>query len=46
MGMHKTLFTKKTLELFLKYVGFNEVKVSKIKLKDMDKTEIVGFGIK
>lgn len=46
MGFHKTLFTKKTLELFLKYIGFQEVKVKTIKLKEMDKTEILAFAIK
>lgn len=46
MGFHKTLFTKKTLELFLKYVRFKEVKVKTIKLKDIDKTEIIAFAIK
>lgn len=46
MGFHKTLFTKNILALFLKYVGFKEVKVNEIKLKDSDKTEILAFAIK
>lgn len=46
MMFHRTLFTAKTLHLFLEHVGFREVKVNEIKLKGVDKTEILAFAIK
>lgn len=46
MMTHRTLFTKKLLELFLKHIGFKGVMVQEIKLDGVNKTEIVGLGVK